>query len=125
MQGTRLYTKDGAFFLLVQPTGEIGMFNTNLYNTYGASPIATAWRSQTFSLNAPFSLVMQDVRTSACAFTASAGSAGPCATCTIVSTRTLTWLPLHKPLHACCFRVWLRSKMCFEQTQGLPVWTQT
>ena len=57
-----LYSTDGKFFLMVQSTGELGVFNTAQYATYGPSPLATAWRSQSFSLNAPFYLAMQDVR---------------------------------------------------------------
>lgn len=60
-QGVRLYSTDQSYFLLVQSTGEVALFNTAQYAIYGPSPLATAWRSQTFSLNAPFSLVMQGV----------------------------------------------------------------
>lgn len=61
-QNVPLYSTDGNFFLMVQSSGEVAVFNTALYATYGPSPLATAWRSQAFSSNAPFYLVVQDVR---------------------------------------------------------------
>lgn len=61
MQGATLSSTDGAYFLMPQSTGEVALFNAAQYALYGPSPLATVWRSQTLSLNAPFSLILQEV----------------------------------------------------------------
>jgi hypothetical protein len=63
MQGEPLPSSDGKVFLIVQPDGNLVLYNTMAYSMYGPTAPSAIWASGTFG-NAgptPFSLVMQTV----------------------------------------------------------------
>ena len=64
-QTTQLFSTDGAVFLYVTGDGNVILYNTANYNTYGAASAGSIiWQSNTggHSALAPFQFTMQNVR---------------------------------------------------------------
>lgn len=64
VQNTQLFSPDSAVFVTVTGDGNVLLYNTAIYNQYGAaSAAAIIWQSNTGSRpNGPFWLTMQNAR---------------------------------------------------------------
>ena len=60
-QGTHIYSADATVFLTVQSDGNLVLYNTARFSTYGSSAAAAIWATDVFNANAPFTLTMQQV----------------------------------------------------------------
>jgi hypothetical protein len=62
VQDTHLFSADATTFLKPQSDGNLVLYNTERYSTYGASRAAAVWASNTYlATTALFNLVMQPV----------------------------------------------------------------
>ena len=63
LQGTQLFSPDGAVFLIIQSDGNLVLYNTAKYASSGPTSAAAFWSSGTYGTGhpAPFQLNMQPV----------------------------------------------------------------
>jgi hypothetical protein len=67
VQVTHLFSADATTFLKPQSDGNLVLYNTERYSTYGASRAAAVWASNTYlTTTAPYNLVMQPVSSLCC-----------------------------------------------------------
>jgi hypothetical protein len=67
VQDTHLFSADATIFLKPQSDGNLVLYNTERYSTYGDNSAAAVWASNTYlASTAPYNLVMQPVSHCCC-----------------------------------------------------------